>query len=145
MKRQLYIGVICGLLILLFTYTALSKLTDFNSFKETLRLSPLIGNQNDFLAWILPVAELIIASLLFIPRFRLTGMLSSLLLLLLLTLYLGCLLLFWPGDLPCSCGGVISRMTWKQHVLFNFVFITLNTIGIFLHTRSKNIVATNRM
>jgi hypothetical protein len=38
--------------------------------------------------------------------------------------------------LPCTCGGVISKMSWPQHVLFNSGFMILAIVGIQLE---KNI------
>jgi hypothetical protein len=33
-------------------------------------------------------------------------------------------------NLPCSCGGIISKLSWKQHIIFNLFFIVLSVIGI---------------
>jgi hypothetical protein len=33
-------------------------------------------------------------------------------------------------DLPCSCGGIISSLSWRQHIIFNGVFILLAITGI---------------
>jgi hypothetical protein len=33
-------------------------------------------------------------------------------------------------NLPCSCGGIISKLSWKQHILFNLFFIMLSITGI---------------
>jgi len=32
--------------------------------------------------------------------------------------------------LPCTCGGIISKMSWKQHLGFNALFILVGLIGI---------------
>lgn len=34
--------------------------------------------------------------------------------------------------LPCSCGGVIALLSWKQHIAFNLFFLSLAVIGIYL-------------
>lgn len=144
MKRQLLIEIICGLLILLFAYTAISKLANFDSFRATLRLMPMAGSMNEVVTWAIPITELIITALLFIQRSRLTGLYGSLLLLLSFTGYMGYLLLSAPKNLPCSCGGVLRQMIFRDHILFNVGFIILTMTGIILYTYSKNIVATSR-
>ncbi len=116
-------------LILLYTYTAISKFTDQELFKVTLRRSPLIDHGADTIAWLLPATELIVVLLLFFERTRKTGLYASLVLLVLFTLYLLYMVLF-AADLPCSCGGMLSKMSWKQHIFFNLFFIVLNLIGI---------------
>jgi len=47
------------------------------------------------------------------------------------TLYIAYMLLFTP-KLPCSCGGVLQQMTWKQHLLFNIGFTLLAAYAIWL-------------
>lgn len=135
----------CSLFILLFVYTALSKFHEFNSFKVVLGKSPFIKNKNEILAWCLPIVELIVAGLLFFPTTRRLGLYSSLVLMITFTLYIGYMIAFTP-HLPCSCGGVIKQMSWKQHLLFNIFFTALAFIGIVIDSRytepvkQKNIV-----
>lgn len=116
------------LLIILFCYTGISKLTDDDGFRKVLYESPLIHKGADTIAWLLPAAELIVVLLLFFERTRRAGLYASLLLLVLFTLYLLYMVLF-VAQLPCSCGGVLSKMSWTQHVFFNLFFIVLNLIG----------------
>lgn len=128
MKNNPVIILCSSLLILLFTYTAISKLTEFEKFVRVLDESPLIHKGADTIGWLLPVTELIVVLLLFFEQTRKAGLYASLLLLVLFTLYLLYMVLF-VADLPCSCGGVLSKMSWKQHVLFNLFFIVINLIG----------------
>lgn len=136
MKNKAFaIRFIAAIFIFLFTYTALSKLFDFTSFKNVLHQSPLIGKMNLIVAWALPLAELATSALLFFPRTRLAGLYGSLLLMILFTMYLGYMILFTP-NLPCSCGGVLRQLTWRQHVWFNLFFTGLAAFSIWL-TRQK--------
>jgi hypothetical protein len=51
-------------------------------------------------------------------------------------------MLAYAKHLPCSCGGVIKKLTWPQHLAFNIFFLLIAMTGIILqrkHTR-KNIV-----
>jgi hypothetical protein len=138
MKRVITTEIISSLLILLFTYTALSKLFSINRFEAVLEQSPVISSGAGVLAWQVPLAELGIVLLLFFSSTRLVGLWVSLVVLALFTLYLGWMVLFTP-HLPCQCGGVIGAMSWKMHVLFNLVFIWLTATGI----RNLNSVITH--
>jgi hypothetical protein len=37
---------------------------------------------------------------------------------------------------PCSCGGVLQKMSWNQHQIFNMVFTGLALLGIFSYRPS---------
>jgi uncharacterized membrane protein YphA (DoxX/SURF4 family) len=139
MKRSLLIDVACCLLALLFTYAAVSKLTDFSEFKLQLSKSPFITIYSNLVASLLPVVELIVALLLAFPFVRLIGLYASLFLLTLFTAYLVAMLNF-SYYIPCSCGGVLSSLSWSQHVILNIVFLILSLIGIWLHTTHKKCV-----
>jgi uncharacterized membrane protein YphA (DoxX/SURF4 family) len=122
MKKALLIDAISALLLILFLYTGISKLMDYDKFHAVLSSSPLLSPASSILAWLLPLAEIIIALLLFFLR-------TSLFLLLALTGYLIFMIVYSP-KLPCSCGGVLNKMGWKQHILFNLFFIALNLIAV---------------
>jgi len=132
MSNKTMAEVIAGLFILLFLYTALSKLGEFAVFRHFLRGSPLIGRNAGMMAVLIPAGEILVALLLFLPATRRQGMLASLGLMLVFTAYLAYMLLFVPR-LPCSCGGIISRLSWQQHFVFNVVLIGLALLGIQLH------------
>jgi drug/metabolite transporter (DMT)-like permease len=143
-KRVILIAdFICGLLILLFAYTAFSKLMEFEKFKHALSEAPLISNYSTFFAAVVPVGELIIVLLLARPQTQKTGLLTATGLLSVFTIYL-VLMVFIDPDLPCSCGGVIQQLSWKQHIVFNLFFIGLGITGIyFQRNRNKEDQGTN--
>jgi uncharacterized membrane protein YphA (DoxX/SURF4 family) len=129
--------IISALLLILFLYTAISKLLDYTNFRATLSRSPLLSPFAAHLAYLIPVIELIIVVLLFIPSFRRWGFYASFILIALFTGYLTYMILYTP-DLPCSCGGVLAALSWKQHIFFNGAFIFLSLTGILLYNRNKN-------
>lgn len=135
MKRRIIIEISAALLILLFVYTATSKLMKFDVFEYQLSKSPLIGASSNWIAWLLPLVELIVSLLLFFPKTRLKGFYASFILMLGFTIYIGYMLMFTP-DRPCSCGGVLASMTWEQHLVFNIFFTFLSALGVFLSNRS---------
>lgn len=136
MKRSTIVEIISALFILLFVYTAASKLLAIPKFQLTLGKSPLIGTYAPLIAIALPIIELVVAVLLLIPTIRRKGFYAASVLMVVFTLYLSYMLIFTP-KLPCSCGGVIKYMSWSQHLLFNIFFTALAFLGIRL-TRNVN-------
>jgi putative oxidoreductase len=129
--RTTTIEIISALFILLFVYTGISKFLSLDSLKYVLKDYPLIGGYPIMVAWVLPTVELLIASMLFIPRTRLLGLYCSLGLMTSFTFYLIYMLMFTP-KLPCTCGGMLEKLTWSQHLIFNMIFIMFALIGIWL-------------
>lgn len=136
MKRARIIDIISALLVLLFAYAAVSKLADYETFKFQLGRSPYVTKMAGFIAWALPLAELIIVALLLIKRTQLIGLYASFFLMALFTGYIYAMLHF-SYYVPCSCGGVLSMMSWNQHLLFNIVFTALAFTGILIHKNNK--------
>lgn len=133
-KTNLLIEVICSAFIFLFAYTAISKILEFDTFKSVLSRSPLIGQMNSWVAWMLPGIELFICIFLFIPSLRRIGLYFSLAIMSVFTLYILYMILF-SSHLPCSCGGVISKMSWNQHLAFNIILTGLAIYGTVLERR----------
>jgi hypothetical protein len=117
-------------------YAALSKLFDYEEFKNQLSRSPLIKNLSTTIAIILPATELIVAIMLTIKSLREYGLTLSIVLMIVFTFYIMYMLLF-EKNLPCSCGGVLKQMTWKQHLLFNIFFLLTAFTGI-IFEKNKN-------
>jgi uncharacterized membrane protein YphA (DoxX/SURF4 family) len=137
MKKSTLIDLISALFILLFMYTASSKFLEFTKFQGTLSKSPLIGTDlAPIVAWALPITEIVISLLLFFPRTRRRGMWASLFLMIAFTGYIGYLAYFAPHR-PCSCGGVLKDMTWKQHFIFNIFFTLLAALGLWLYRKQR--------
>lgn len=133
MKRNTAIEILCYLLIFLFVYASVSKLSDYRVFQIQLSKSPFITSLAGILSLAVPSVELIAAVLLSIAGLRLMGFYLSLFLLSLFTSYLLAMLSF-SYYIPCSCGGVISGLTWKQHILFNLFFVAVSIVGIILQS-----------
>ena len=131
MKKNTIVELISALLLFLFTYTALSKLLDFEKFKYQVSQSPFITNISWLVIWSIPLAELIISIFLLFKRTRLAGLYLSFFLMLLFTGYVF-IMLRYSSYLPCSCGGVLSIMSWKQHFIFNLAFTGWSLAGIML-------------
>lgn len=136
-------SVTCYLLIFLFTYTGISKLIDHEGFLSSILQSSIIRNHAIILSWFIPALELLIAAMLLSEKYRKPGLLISLALMIIFTLYITYMILFVP-HLPCSCGGVLKELSWSNHILFNSVFILLIITALFSDTRHKHFIAINR-
>ena len=138
-----YIGVeiICFLFIFLFVYAALSKLLDFQNFLAQLGQSPLLGRIVWWVAWIIPLTEILISIMLMLSRWRRLGLYASFCLMVMFTCYIIAITRF-STHIPCTCGGVLQNMRWNQHLVFNLGFVLLSLMGILLYdNQPKNNVA----
>lgn len=138
LNKNVVIEIICSLLILLFVYAAISKLSDYDRFTVQLSKSPFITSFSNFTAWSIPTIEILIALLLAIKKSRLIGLYASFFLMSLFTAYL-IIMLNFSYYIPCSCGGVLERLSWDQHVVFNSFFIAISAAGVIM--QHKNIYA----
>lgn len=130
-KRELVVEVIVFLFVVLFLYAAGSKLTDYQRFIGQIGKSPLLTNYSETIAWMIPTIEIIVSIMLVIPRVRMMGFYAAFGLMIMFTFYIIAILSF-STQLPCSCGGVLSMLGWKEHLIFNIVFVLLALTGIIL-------------
>ena len=134
--QSVIIEFISMLYIMMFVYAAASKLLDFKNFQVQLGQSPLLSAFAGMISWVVPIAELFIALLLIFPKYRLVGLFSAFSLMALFTTYITIILNF-STFIPCSCGGILEKMGWTEHLIFNIVFVVLAFIGILLLLPTK--------
>jgi hypothetical protein len=135
LKKETIVDIISALFILLFLYTAISKSYEIGKTQAVLYNTPVLKNFALEAAWGIVIIEYIVSVLLFFPKTKRTGLYSSFTLMLAFTIYIALMMAFSP-DLPCSCGGIISKMTWTQHLIFNIIFSALAFIAIRLYRKS---------
>ena len=121
--------IVSLLFIVLFVYAAVSKLLDFENFQIQLGQSPLLSAFADTISWSVPVLELFTASLLIVPRFRKVGLYIAFTLMVMFTTYIF-IILHYSAFVPCSCGGVLDKMGWKGHLVFNACFTILALVSL---------------
>lgn len=144
MSKNLIIEVIGAIFILIFAYTGVSKLIDLANFQSVLSKSPIIGDYNILVSWTIPLVEFAVCLLLLVPRFRKIGLYASLILMASFTIYIAYMLIYIP-NLPCTCGGIISKMTWTQHLIFNISLVLISILGIWLSTkRARELTSHNQ-
>jgi hypothetical protein len=131
MKRSILVDSISFFFVLLFLYTATAKLMDLHSFREELLSSPLLGNFAGFVAWALPILEILLCIALLVPAWRLKGLYATFVLMVLFTGYVISILLI-DNQLSCSCGGIVENLTPGQHIVFNSACILLSGVAIWV-------------
>src|SRR5690606_248963 len=129
---------ICIAFIILLVYAGTTKLMEGHMFYDNIRNSPILGGKTmaSIGSWFIPFLELSIALLIAWRRTRLIGLYGALGLMLLFTGYTAAILLLAPY-IPCSCGGVISLLSWEQHLVFNIVFLLLVAVSIGLSIKDQ--------
>ncbi|HTI10327.1 MAG TPA: MauE/DoxX family redox-associated membrane protein [Puia sp.] len=132
-------------LVFLFVYAATSKLFRLELFRFQLGLFPWLRHWADWLAWGLPLVELLIAALLISSRKKILGFYASFALMTLLTAYLVCMLVTERENLPCSCSGVIEGLSWKQQIGLNLFFMGLAGLGILMFHPFKRSIMKKRI
>lgn len=124
--------IITYLFIVLFVYAAFSKLMDYDHFRIELGKSPLLAGISSYISWVIPVIELGIAISLALRRFQIVGLYMSFTLMTMFTMYLIAVLHF-SQFVPCTCGGLIEKMTWNQHIIFNIIFMMLAFTAVLIY------------
>jgi len=132
MNKKVAIEIISSLLVLLFLYASLSKFFDFNHFIGEMNNQPFPNWMTPWLVWSIPLLEIAITLALVFERTRTKGLYASLILMTAFTIYTIAILLRMFGRIPCSCGGVIEKLTWQQHLLFNLFFVAISFAAILL-------------
>jgi len=130
MKKATFINVLTYWFIVLLVYSASDKLAHLEAFRGMLLQSPLLQAVAGWFSLALPVSELAIAALLFFPQTRVYGFYATTIAMIIFTIYIGYMLAV-SSHLPCSCGGVLKTMSWKQHLLFNMVCTLLAAWGLY--------------
>ncbi|MFB3390283.1 MauE/DoxX family redox-associated membrane protein [Flavobacterium sp. LAR06] len=119
------------LYVLLFVYAAVSKMLDFENFRVQLGQSPLLSVYAWWVSFAVPAYEILISILLCIPRFKNIGLLFALGLMVMFSAYIF-LILNFSSFIPCSCGGILEKMSWKVHLVFNLFFVFLALVALLL-------------
>lgn len=119
----------------LFTYAAVSKGLDFENFQVQLAQSPLLSAYAGQVSYGVIALELLITAMLLIPKTQKTGLYAAFALMVAFTAYIY-LILNYSDFVPCSCGGILEKMDWTQHLIFNSICVMLAGTAVML--RQKN-------
>lgn len=126
------VEIISILYVVVFAFTGLTKLMEGDRFFNNLNNSPILPDMvwlSYIISWVVPTLEIVIALLIAIPRTRLKGLYSALGLMIAFTIYVTVIVFISPYA-PCSCGGIITLLSWPQHLIFNVGLIILALVAI---------------
>lgn len=135
-RREIIIDVISALFVVLFVYASITKLIDYSKFRVQIGQSPLLTAFSGTVAWLIPSVEITIAVMLSMLRFRLLGLYASFGLMVMFTAYIVVITRF-SEYVPCSCGGVLEKLSWNEHLVFNLVFVALGFVAIILYPKEE--------
>lgn len=136
MKKVLLTESIIALMVLLFVYAGASKLWDMRGFKAGMAVQPFPAWINKSLAYVLPFAEIIIATGLAFSKTRNAALYAYAFLMLCFTGYTGLVVSGFFDHRPCGCGGIISALNWEWHFIINVIFLLLVCLAIVLDSRT---------
>lgn len=132
--KSIIVDVIIYLFVLLWLYAATNKILDFQKFKVQIGQSPILTDYAVIIAWLIPAIEIVLSILLLIKRTLLAGLYASFGLMLMFAAYIIVILNF-ADRVPCSCGGILEKMGWTEHLVFNIGFVILALIAILFQTQ----------
>ncbi|MES2277932.1 MAG: MauE/DoxX family redox-associated membrane protein [Bacteroidota bacterium] len=135
-SKTLTVDIISSLFILLFIYAASSKLLDYQKFSIQLGKSPLLSPFSHWVVWLVPLMEIGVSGLLLFKRFQYLALYASFSLMVIFSAYIITILNF-SEYIPCSCGGVLEKMSWMQHFWFNTGFIILSAGSVIIYPNKK--------
>lgn len=136
MYKKIFVEVTAILFVLLFIYAATTKLVDAEKFRIQLGQSPMLAPYAGWIAWVIPLLEILIALLLMFERTKLSALYAAFFLMVMFTVYIVAITKF-STYIPCSCGGVLQDMTWNQHLIFNIAFVLMAVISILWFQRQE--------
>ncbi|WP_128124980.1 MauE/DoxX family redox-associated membrane protein [Chryseobacterium carnipullorum] len=122
--------------ILLFCYASISKIFDFENFQVQIGQSPLLSAYAGFVSYAVIIIELLIVLALIFTNTKRLGLYASLGIMVAFTVYIF-LILNYSEFIPCSCGGILEKMGWIEHLIFNIVCILLAMVAIIILEKEK--------
>ncbi len=118
MKSKRRIQIVRAAFILFFAYTGIIKLWRFQEFKQEVSESPVLHPIGGLVIWAVPALELFVVLMLLKDTWKLKGLYSSFVLMILFTVYV-----VWINNfsfyIPCSCGGWLETMPPGLHIMLN--------------------------
>jgi hypothetical protein len=132
MKRKMIVEVIAFLLMLLFLYASVSKWLAFKTFIGDINNQPFPNWLTPWITNLLPPIEVMIVMALMFEKTRTAGFYASLILMSAFSIYSAAVLLKFFDYIPCSCGGIIKNLTWRENLVLNLFFVAISIAGILL-------------
>lgn len=132
--RKIIIEIICYFFAALFVYAGVSKILEFDNFQAQLGQSSILGAFTWIISYGIITTEIGVAILLVIPKIRFWALISAFFLMASFTVYIFIILNF-TSSIPCSCGGILEKLGWKEHLVFNVFCTLLAAVALLLQQR----------
>ena len=124
--------------MIMFVYAGIFKIADTKLFASQMSESPLIPQSIiPFLSIGLPVFELILAFSLTFEKYNSVSLILSFITMLFFSFYLIMLVSLYE-KVPCACGGILGKLGYTEHIIFNLFFLLISSISLYLHDSKSN-------
>jgi len=127
---------------MLFIYAGISKVLDFENFQVQIAQSPVLTRYAGTISYAVIIGEILICILLFFERIRPIGLLASSVIMSAFTVYIF-IILNYSEFVPCSCGGILERMGWTEHLVFNIVCVVIAVFAYIIIRNQRGSSRTN--
>jgi putative oxidoreductase len=139
MKRSQWLfEIITYLLILLFLYTALTKVLDWHHYVRKMNNQVFPKMITPTITFLIPLVEFIAVGLLVSSKTRIKGLWLAFVLMASFTVYVALVTLKVFPRVPCSCAGVFEVMSWIEHLIFNLIFTAMAFYAILIKNKEKS-------
>lgn len=127
-------------MILFWLYVGMDKIWIHDAFELSLVRQPLIGAFAPILSWLMPLLEISLAVLLFMPNKKLEylGWSVSLLLILIFSIYIALGVFGLLKDAPCMCSSFLTNVNRITHLWINGLLFILSLTGFFMSSKPAN-------
>lgn len=128
-----FVEIVSYFFILLFCYASISKIMDFENFQFQIGQSPLLSFFADIISYGILAAEFAVSILLIFEKTRRLGLYCSFALMVMFSFYIY-IILNYSELVPCSCGGILEKMDWRTHLIFNLFTLVLALTALLTQT-----------
>ncbi|TKC00054.1 MauE/DoxX family redox-associated membrane protein [Pedobacter cryotolerans] len=137
-SKNYTVHILAALMFILMFYAGIVKLSTFQVFVIQLDKSPLIPDVLTVMTAItIPMTELLIALGLLFYKYRTLSFLAGFGIMFGFSLYLIVLNTFYV-EVPCSCGGILGKMSYETHIVFNVAFTIISYTGYYFSKKQSN-------
>jgi hypothetical protein len=127
-----FVELTCFLYIILWVYAAISKLITFEKFQAQLSQSPMLTSFSEAISFGIPMLEIALAILLWINETRYYALLASFTLMTMFSVYIF-LITRYSSFVPCSCGGILEKLNWNEHLVVNIGLTIIATLAFLFY------------
>jgi hypothetical protein len=135
--KKRFVEIVSYFFILLFCYASISKTMDFENFQIQIAQSPIFSSIAGFISYGVLAVEIIVSLMLIFHRTRTAGLYASFFLMISFSIYIY-VILNYSENVPCSCGGILEKMGWRTHLIFNIVAVLFSAVAIFFDSTLNN-------